>query len=91
MGKSVSLFCCPDEFQNWEIADINIYYQNEDKKNQEATMTFENKSQLESYISKRNYPKDLQDELLQSMEQKSFRVRRRGRRNCTLHLPSRSQ
>ena len=69
MGKSVSLFCCPDEFQNWEIADINIYYQNEDKKNQEATMTFENKSQLESYISKRNYPKDLQDELLQSMEQ----------------------
>lgn len=32
-------------------------------------MTFENKSQLESYISKRNYPKDLQDELLQSMEQ----------------------
>lgn len=30
MGKSVSLFCCPDEFQNWEIADINIYYQNED-------------------------------------------------------------
>lgn len=32
-------------------------------------MTFENKSQLESYISKRNYPKELQDELLQSMEQ----------------------
>lgn len=69
MGKSVSLFCCPDEFQNWKIADITIYYQNEDKKNQEATMTFENKSQLESYISKRNYPKELHDELLQSMEQ----------------------
>ena len=34
-------------------------------------MTFENKSQLESYISKRNYPKELQDELLQSMEQVS--------------------
>lgn len=32
-------------------------------------MTFENKSQLESYISKRNYPKELHDELLQSMEQ----------------------
>lgn len=32
-------------------------------------MTFENKSQLENYISKRNYPKELQDELLQSMEQ----------------------
>lgn len=69
MGKSVSLFCCLDEFQNWKIANITIYYQNEDKKNQEATMTFENKSQLESYISKRNYPKELHDELLQSMEQ----------------------
>lgn len=32
-------------------------------------MTFENKYQLENYISKRNYPKELQDELLQSMEQ----------------------
>lgn len=32
-------------------------------------MIFENKFQLENYISKRNYPKDLQDELLQSMEQ----------------------
>lgn len=69
MGKSVSLFCCPDKFRNWKIADITIYYQNEDKKNQEATMTFENKSQLESYISKKNYPKELHDELLQSMEQ----------------------
>ena len=55
--------------ENWKIADITIYYQNEDKKNQEATMTFENKSQLESYISKKNYPKELHDELLQSMEQ----------------------
>ena len=69
MGKSVSLFCCPDEFQNWKIADITIYYQNEDKKNQEATMTFENKSQLQTYLSTRNYPKELHDELLQSMEQ----------------------
>ncbi len=31
-------------------------------------MTFENKSQLENYISKRNYPKELHYELLQSME-----------------------
>ena len=32
-------------------------------------MTFENKSQLENYITQRNYPKKLQDDLLKSMEQ----------------------
>lgn len=32
-------------------------------------MTFENKSQLQTYLSTRNYPKELHDELLQSMEQ----------------------
>lgn len=31
-------------------------------------MTFENKSQLQTYLSKRNYPKKLHDEMLQSME-----------------------
>lgn len=31
-------------------------------------MTFENKSQLQTYLSTRNYPKKLHDEMLQSME-----------------------
>ena len=68
MGKTVSLFCCPDIFKTWKIENITVYYQNEDKKNQEATMTFENKSKLQTYLSTRNYPKKLYDEMLQSME-----------------------
>ena len=58
------LFFCP---QIWKIQNIKIYYQYEDKKNQEAKMTFENQYELKNYLSTRNYPKELRYEMFKAM------------------------